>query len=120
MITRGTWYLDVIDDTSRFNLPRGPIYQIMATVAGIGATIATVEEYQEVGYPIDRAADATLLAHAPETLMALELLIHEYEQRFIRKGGDAPSALKQARLAASEARTVTYVKPEAKDVDRAA
>jgi hypothetical protein len=83
--TQGPWVVDIIEDVEKFNLPRGPIHQVLASVPAFGgskkypSTVCTIEEYQEVDMPIDRLADATLITAAPDLLKTLQDIAEQLE-----------------------------------------
>jgi len=62
--TPGPWRVESLDHN-------GPVHQILAKVGKYDATICLVEEYNEVPEPIDRKADAYLIAAAPDLFKAL-------------------------------------------------
>lgn len=73
--SKGPWIVETIDNSERFNLPRGPIHQVLAEINGYASTVCTIEEHNEVpGANIDRLADAHLIAAAPELLKELNNL----------------------------------------------
>lgn len=72
--TPGPWVVDPISDSTRFNLPHGTIYQVLSVAHKYPATVCTIEEYREIDEPLDRAADAILIASAPDLLEALQEL----------------------------------------------
>lgn len=78
--TPGPWSLDVIDDESKYNLPNGPIYQIVAKVRNHPSTVCIIENVKEIpDYKADIAANANLIAQAPAMLKALKFILEEAE-----------------------------------------
>jgi hypothetical protein len=75
--TPAPWRVDVMDDTEKFNLPHGTLFQILGEINGYPSTVCVIEDYREVpGVEIDRAADAHHIACLHDLLAALQASTH--------------------------------------------
>lgn len=110
MSTPGPWFVEPIDDTNKYNLPHGTIYQVLASIDGYPATICTIEEYREISRPLDRAGDAAMIACAPDMRAALLMIAGLAESamtphtlgNIVKLARDTLGVIEQAELASKE------------------
>lgn len=69
--TQGPWWVEPLEFDDKYDSSNKIIYQILTNKGRYPATICIVEEHYEVAEPINRKADAHLIAAAPDLFKAL-------------------------------------------------